>query len=209
MVPSSGASGLFSARGSGRGARVQPRRGAQSVNRGGFARVGAPSPPAGRVRSAAGGTARPGGDRDAAPAPPGCWSRRAARSAGGSGAEAASARERGPDARARGGRGDLARRRLTPPRRPTIHPASGAVAQMGERRVRNAKVRSSILLGSTKYLRYLAHFLRLLVLHLCHSCASEEESWPPLLGEMAGGLPELGRRVTRRQRKHFPTKPLL
>ncbi len=27
----------------------------------------------------------------------------------------------------------------------------GAVAQMGERRVRNAEVRSSILLGSTKY----------------------------------------------------------
>ncbi len=27
----------------------------------------------------------------------------------------------------------------------------GAVAQLGERRVRNAKVRSSILLGSTKY----------------------------------------------------------
>ncbi len=33
--------------------------------------------------------------------------------------------------------------------RPASHPGYGAVAQLGERRVRNAEVRSSILLGST------------------------------------------------------------
>ena len=32
-----------------------------------------------------------------------------------------------------------------------VGPNCGAVAQMGERRVRNAKVGSSILLGSTKF----------------------------------------------------------
>ena len=53
-----------------------------------------------------------------------------------------------------------------------------------------AEVTSSSLVGPTILFRYLADFLRLLVLHLCHSCASEEESWPPLLREMAGGLPE-------------------
>ena len=49
----------------------------------------------------------------------------------------------------------------------------GAVAQLGERRVRNAKVRGSTPLGSTKYLRYLISSI--LILHLCHSCASEEK----------------------------------
>ena len=35
-----------------------------------------------------------------------------------------------------------------------ITPQRGAVAQLGERRVRNAKVGSSILLGSTKFPNY-------------------------------------------------------
>ena len=48
-----------------------------------------------------------------------------------------------------------------------------------------AEVTSSSLVGPTILFGYLANFLRLLVLHLCHSCASEEESWHPLLREMA------------------------
>ena len=40
---------------------------------------------------------------------------------------------------------------LPVPRRPT-QTLIGAVAQLGERRVRNAKVRGSIPLGSTKFL---------------------------------------------------------
>ena len=70
------------------------------------------------------------------------------------------------------------------------------------------RIKSSSLVGPTILFKYLADFLRLLVLHLCHSCASEEKSWPPSLKGMAGGLPELGRQVTRRQHRHLPAKPL-
>ena len=43
--------------------------------------------------------------------------------------------------------------------RPRVRTADGAVAQMGERRVRNAKVRGSIPLGSTSALNGLTKML--------------------------------------------------
>ena len=51
---------------------------------------------------------------------------------------------------------ERAKARCPPARPPVECPLSGDVAQLGERRVRNAKVGSSILLVSTKEFKHLA-----------------------------------------------------
>ena len=51
-----------------------------------------------------------------------------------------------------------------------------------------AEVTSSNLVGPTILFRHLDDFLRLLVIHLCHSCASEEKLWRPSLVEIKDGL---------------------
>ena len=58
-----------------------------------------------------------------------------------------------------------------------------------------AEVTSSSLVGPTILFRYLADSQQLMISHLDQFWTSEEKSWPPLLGEMAGGLLELERRV--------------